>query len=107
LYKLRSCAATWASPEALADSAWLESAKDPPTAYEAVQKTDFRPWTFRHRVLTPLVHFGLLEERRLPSEDWWREPVEVRVTLLFDQFLRFDLGAEWSPASSRTGKGRR
>jgi hypothetical protein len=44
-------------------------------------------------VLTPLVYFGLLEERRLPSEDWWREPVEVRVTPLFDRFLRFDLGA--------------
>jgi len=106
LYRLRSCAATWASPETLADSAWLESAKDPPSEYEAAQKTDFRPWTFRHRVLTPLVYFGLLDERRLPSEDWWREAVEVRVTPLFDRFLRFDLGAAWLPASSRTGKAR-
>lgn len=106
LYKLRSCAQTWSSPETLADSAWLETAKDPLTEWQAAHG-DFRSSTFRHRVLTPLVHFGLLEERRLPSEDWWRQPVEVRVTPLFDRFLRFDLGAEWSLAPSRVAKARR
>jgi hypothetical protein len=105
-YKLRSCAQAWSSPDTLAGSAWLETAQDPPTEWQAAHG-DFRSSTFRHRVLTPLVHFGLLEERRLPSEDWWHEPVEVRVTPLFDRFLRFDLGTEWSPASSRIGTAHR
>jgi len=89
-YTLRTCARDWSSPEALAAAAWLESAKDPPTEWEAAN-VDFRHWAFRHRVLDPLVQFALLEERVLPTEEKWIERVEMRTTPLFDRFLRFDL----------------
>ena len=88
-YKLRAAAGEWSSSEALAEAAWLESAKDPPTEWE-VQNVDFRHYTFRHCVLDPLVQFGLLEERVLPTEERWKELIEFRLTPLFDRFLRFE-----------------
>ncbi|MDQ6634486.1 MAG: hypothetical protein M3Z10_06975 [Gemmatimonadota bacterium] len=88
-YKLRTVARDWSTSEALADSAWLESAKDPPTEWES-QHADFRHYTFRHRVLEPLVQFGLLEDRMLPTEDRWKDPVEFRATPLFDRMMRFE-----------------
>ena len=87
-FQLRSAAADWASPERLAEEAWLERAKDPMTPSE-LQFGDLRPWTFQRRVLTPLVMFGLLEECALPAEDKWSRPVEFRKTPLFDRFLKF------------------
>lgn len=89
-FRLRTCARDWSSPEKLAAEAWLESAKDPLAEYE-IKYGDWRHWSFRHRVLTPLVHFGLLEERELPAKDKWSRPVEMQKTPLFDRFLRFDL----------------
>jgi hypothetical protein len=87
-YKLRVEARDWRPSEALAESAWLESAKDPPTELE-VHDVDFRHYAFRNRVLDPLVQFGLLEERVLPTEERWKELIEFRRTPLFDRFLRF------------------
>jgi hypothetical protein len=92
-YKLRSAARDWASPQALARIAWLASAQDAPTEWEAAHE-DFRHYAFRHRVLDPLVQFGLLEERLLPSEERWKEVVEYRCTPMFDRFVKFKLGAE-------------
>lgn len=88
-YKLHPAAQEWRSSEALAEVAWLESAKDPPTEWES-QYTDFRHYTFRHRVLDPLVQFGLLEERALPTVERWKELIEFRLTPLFHRFMRFE-----------------
>lgn len=88
-YKLRAAARDWQSSETLAEAAWLESAKDPPTEWET-HNVDFRHYAFRHRVLDPLVQFGLLEERMLPTEERWKESIEFRLTPLFDRFLRFE-----------------
>ena len=88
-YKLRADAREWRSSEALAETAWLDSAKDPPTEWD-LQNADFRHYTFRHRVLDPLVQFGLLQGRVLPTKERWLESREYRLTALYDQFLRFE-----------------
>ncbi|MEP6495762.1 MAG: hypothetical protein ABJF01_23965 [bacterium] len=88
-YRLMTVAREWATSEALASSAWLESAKDPPTEWES-QNVDFRHYAFRHRVLEPLVQFGLVEERVLPTEDRWKDHVAYRSTPVFDRFIRFE-----------------
>jgi len=49
-------------------------------------------WPVESRILKPLVSFGLLEKRELPSDREWAKPYEVRKTKLFDRFLEFDLG---------------
>lgn len=90
-FRLRTCAVDWTSPEKLAADAWLDSAKDPMTPSD-LRYGDMRHWTFHRRVLTPLVMFGLLEERELPSKEKWSRPVELRKTPLFDRFLRFEFG---------------
>lgn len=92
-YKLRTSARDWSSPQSLAEAAWLESAKEPPTEWEAAN-VDFRHYAFRHRVLDPLVQFGLLEERVLPGEKRWSDVVEYRLAALFDQLLRFEFRRE-------------
>ncbi|MGH7670440.1 MAG: hypothetical protein ACRENQ_13215, partial [Gemmatimonadaceae bacterium] len=88
-YKLRTAARTWTTSETLAETAWLESAKDPRTEAERLSDVDYRHYTLRHRVLDPLVQFGLLEYRMVPTDESWREEVEYRLTPLFDRFLRF------------------
>lgn len=87
-YRLRTAAKDWTSPDVLGEAAWLESARDPMTEWEAAN-VDFRFFAFRHRVLVPLEQFGLLEVRMLPSEERWREIVEYRLAPLFDEFLHF------------------
>ncbi len=57
-------------------------------------------WPVESRILRPLVSFGLLERRELPSEDRWMRPYEVRKTKLFDRFLQFDLGDVAGPTWS-------
>lgn len=89
-YKLRTAAADWATSPMLAGAAWLDSAMDPPTPWEA-ENVDFRYFAFHHRVLDPLVGFGLLEERALPGENPWLPIIEYRRTPLFERFLHFDL----------------
>lgn len=88
-YKLRTAARDWLSSESLAQAAWLESAKEPPTAWEAAN-VDFRHYTFWRRVLDPLVQFALVEERTLLSNDPVKESLEFRVTPLFGKFMRFE-----------------
>ena len=88
-YRLRAEARDWRSSETLPETAWLESAREPPMEWEA-QNEDFRHYAFRHRVLDPLVQFGLVEERTLPTEERWKELTEFRLTPLFDRFLRFE-----------------
>ena len=102
-YKLLTVAQDWTSQEALADVAWLADAKDPPTEFEATYE-DFRHWSFRHRVLEPLVQFGLLEKRELPTEEQWRTRTEMRLAPLFARFMRFDFGAT---ERRHSGAGRR
>jgi hypothetical protein len=55
---------------------------------------DFRHYTFRHRVLDPLVQFGLLDDRRMRSDVRWIERVEYRRTPLFDRFIRFEFSRD-------------
>jgi hypothetical protein len=89
-FQLRSCAKGWSSADQLAVDAWLETAKDPPSLSD-VEYGDLRHWSFRHRVLDPLVQFGLLEERALPSkEKKWARPAEFRITPLYERFMRFE-----------------
>ena len=85
--KLLTVARDWQSWEVLAEQAWLESAKDPASALDE-EYGDLRHYAFQQRVLEPLVQFGLLEQRELPSESRWDATVEYRVTPLFDRFLR-------------------
>ena len=91
-FKLRTGAQQWASLEALAETAWLASAKDLPNEWEAAN-IDVRHYAFQHRVLDPLVVVGLLEERRAAMRDAAIEMVEFRCTPLYDRFMRFELSA--------------
>jgi len=88
-YQLSNTARDWSTSQALANSAWLESAKDPPSDWERAN-IDLRHYSFAHRVLNPLVRFGLLERRELPGEQPWQHQVEYRCSALFDEFLRFE-----------------
>lgn len=87
-FKLRSATRDWTAAEELAESAWLASAKDPPRDWETAYGLGHFP--FRHRVLDPLVHFGLLEVRFLPTEVKFIERAEYRRTPLYDRFMRFE-----------------
>lgn len=91
-YKLRSATREWTAAEELAESAWLASAKDPPREWETAYKLGHFP--FRHRVLDPLVNFGLLEVRFLPTDVKYIERAEYRRTPLFDRFMRFEFAAQ-------------
>jgi hypothetical protein len=89
LYKLGSVARRWKSAQDLAVEAWLESAKDPPIG-EDMGFEDLRFYTFQHRLLDPLVQFGLLDIRSVPHKrDGWTDS-EYRCTPLFSRFLRFE-----------------
>jgi hypothetical protein len=49
---------------------------------------DLRHWTFHHRVLDPLVQFGLLERRLLPAANKLDKLREFRVTPPYGRFIR-------------------
>jgi hypothetical protein len=89
-WKIRSEAEEWTTPAHLADVAWLESAKDPTPPGFPEGDSLSREWRFRHRVLEPLVGFGLLESRDVRSADKWERRIQVRRTSLFDRLLRFE-----------------
>lgn len=91
-YKLRTEARDWAFAEALAESAWMPDARDPMNAWEA-ENVDLRFYSFRHRVLDPLVQFGLLQKRTVPGAERWKDRVQYRCTPLYDRFLRFEVRA--------------
>ena len=80
---------TWATVQSLAARAWLDSARDPMTAHDE-QHGDMRHHAFERRVLTPLVHFGIFERRRVRAEQWWQDSWEYRRTALFARVLRFE-----------------
>ena len=88
LYKLNTVAREWTSELSLAESAWLPSAKEPPSLLD-ISNGDLRYFSFRHQVLSPLVQFGLLEDRPLPTKEKWRELIELRCTPLYSRFIRF------------------
>jgi hypothetical protein len=98
-YRLRSVARVWTSPQTLSESAWLESAKDPPTPYE-LQFGDLSHYTFRQRVLDPLVQFGLIERRVVGVRDRLIELLEYRLLPLFDRVLSFQPGSGGSQNGS-------
>jgi hypothetical protein len=88
-WQLRTEAAEWALPAHLVDVAWLEDVKDPvSSAY--VSTADARVWRLERRVLEPLVSFGLLESRDVPTEEKWEHLIEVRKTPLYDRTLLFE-----------------
>ena len=89
LFRLSSVARKWTTAESLAQSAWLDSTKDPPSARD-LQYGDFRYYTFKHRVLEPLVLFGLLEIRPSQAEHPRYRDVEYRCAPLFGHFLTVD-----------------
>jgi hypothetical protein len=89
-WRIRSEAKDWTTPTHLSDVAWLESAKDPIQPGSPVYDVLSRIWTFRRHVVDPLIGFGLLESRDLPSPNKWDRLIEVRTTPLFDRLLRFD-----------------
>jgi hypothetical protein len=92
LWKLRAAAAEWVTPSHLVDVAWLESAKDPLPPDAQPFELESREWCFRHRVLDPLVAFGVLESRDLPSPSRWLRRIEVRTTALYDRLFLFRFG---------------
>lgn len=64
-------------------------AADEPDGYPGMDMDDLG---LEFLVLTPLARFGLLEERPATRDvPVWRRDVEVRVSPLYDRFLRFEL----------------
>jgi hypothetical protein len=89
-FKLRSEAEAWTTPAHLANVAWLETSRDVPPPGSVFAEGWFPIGCMRYQVLEPLVDFGVLESRNLPSRDKWDRPIEVRKTPLFDRLLRFE-----------------
>ena len=89
LWRIGAEARKWVDPEALAEQVLPDSLWNDPE--DSPMLSDWGVNRCRRRVIEPLVEFGLLEERVLSSggETWWRREVEVRVTPLFDDLLRF------------------
>ena len=90
-FRLRAEAKDWTSPAHLVDTAWLDDTKDAVPPVFADDTTHFRAIRLEQRVLEPLISFGVLESRDLPSANRWERRIEVRTTPLFDRLMRFDL----------------
>lgn len=107
LRRIAHVADEWRTPEGLADLV-LPPAAEPagPRRGVAIQSQTggsaggagseeartqawHREWRFNHRVVGPLVDFGLLEKRALPPRSRWDTPFEVRKSPLYDTFLQF------------------
>jgi hypothetical protein len=86
-YRLQTEAREWSVAETLAESSWHPDMKDPATSAD-LQYGDGRHWAFTHRVLKPLVQFGLMERRAVDPAAKWKEK-EYRVTSLYDRFMSF------------------
>jgi hypothetical protein len=89
-YRLRSEARDWSTAQELAERAWHPDAKEPPSPSD-LQYGDLRHWSDTHRVVRPLVLFGLMERRGVDpaarSMDY-----EYRIAPLFNRFVRFQFG---------------
>lgn len=86
LYRLSTAARDWRDPEELAGEVVL------PEVYDEMvdpQWDDAAPFRIATRLVEPLVWFGLLERRDLPSPNSFDRPYEVRKTALYDRFIRF------------------
>lgn len=86
LYRLSTAARVWRDPHELATEVVL------PAVYDEMVDPhwdDAAPIGISVRLLQPLVWFGLLERRDLPSPNSFDRPYEVRKTDLFDRFIRF------------------
>jgi hypothetical protein len=86
-YQLRKDGTDWTSAEALAERAWLDSARDPMSTLD-IELGDMRHYAFERRVLKPLVMFGLMESRQLPGAERWEFRREYRRVALFERVLR-------------------
>ncbi len=86
LYRLSIAARDWRDSEELASVVVL------PEVYDEMvdpRWDDAAPIEIVTRLMEPLVWFGLLERRDLPSPNSFDSPYEVRKTALFDRFIRF------------------
>ena len=93
-WRLRTEAASWATPEHLAEVAWVADAKDPLPPDSPLADAGVQTWRFRRRVLHPLRSLGALESRDLPRANRWERPIEVRKTPLYDRLLRFEFAGD-------------
>lgn len=87
LYRLQTEAREWSAAETLAESSWHPDAKDPPASSD-LDYGDGRHWAFTHRVLQPLVQFGLMERRAVDPAAKWKVH-EYRITSLYSRFMSF------------------
>lgn len=88
IYMTGQLCSDWTKPESIARKVLL------PIVLEKVPKTPLKDnveWLVKKTVVEPLVGFGLLESRELTKEDDFTQPIEVRKSILFDEFLNFDL----------------
>jgi hypothetical protein len=88
LYRFSRSASGWRNAETLAEELLL------PTVVERLDPPDYPGHVLslcESRIFNPLEEFGLLERRKLPSDEKLRRPYEVRKTELFDRFLKFKL----------------
>ena len=88
LYRLSTAARDWRDPYELATEVVL------PNVYDEMvdpRWDNAAPIRIAARLLPPLVWFGLLERRDLPSPNSFDRPYQVRKTDLFDRFIRFRL----------------
>jgi hypothetical protein len=88
-YRLRD-ANEWSTAQELAERAWHPDAKDPPSPSD-LQYGDLRHWSFTHRVVRPLVQFGLMERRAVDPAARTKD-YEYRIAPLFNRFVRFQFG---------------
>lgn len=100
LFQLRECASHWTSAAVLAETAWLESGKDPLDPWAIESDEDYRYRALANQVLRPLAAFGLLETRPLvdPDPPLFDDTLEYRVSALYNRFFRFEIEALDTPA---------
>lgn len=84
----------------LAETAWLESGKDPLDPWAIESDEDYRYCALANQVLRPLAAFGLLETRPLvdPDPPLFDDTLEYRVSALYNRFFRFEIEALDTPA---------
>lgn len=88
IYMIGQLCSDWTKPESIARKVLL------PAVLEKVPRTPLKDnveWLVKKTVVEPLVGFGLLESRELTKENDFTQPIEVRKSILFDEFLNFDL----------------
>lgn len=87
LYRIGREGGHWARPRALADRSLHPAAFG--RAFDWNDE-DYAYFQFELRIVRPLVGFGLMERRDIPSEKPHRHEFETRKSVLFDRFLQFE-----------------